>query len=283
MLKQIKKLVRYAIPVPVKKTLKYMYYSMLDVRDALLGKNNPDYPPHRLNFVGSADFVNVGNELMEHLKTVSALKPHESVLDIGSGIGRVAIPLTKYLSPEGRYEGFDIDRRGVQWCQQHITPKYPSFGFHYADLYNKFYNKSGKILAKDFKFPYPDATFDFAFATSVFTHMLHADVERYFAELHRVLKPGGRYFITFFLLNPEVRSRMEAGQTTANFLHRDEECKDSYFSHKSVKEAETAYEESWTRDALRRFGLDDKVEIHHGWWSGVKGMSYQDVITGNNR
>ena len=41
---------------------------------------------------------------------------------------------------------------------------------------------------------------DVAFLTSVFTHMLPEDVEHYLDELARVLKPGGRTLITWFLL-----------------------------------------------------------------------------------
>ena len=277
---KLKKIVRYAVPVCVKKSVKYHYYSALDLVDKCTGKFDPAYPPRRLNFVGSADFRNVGNEFVEHFKDVSHLGSQESVLDIGSGIGRIAIPLTKHLDPSSRYEGFDIDKRGVEWCQRNISPKCPNFQFTYVDIFNKYYNKHGTIAAREFVFPYEDNSFDFAFATSVFTHMLEQDVLQYLSELKRVLKPGGRYFITFFLLNDAVSARMAAGKTTASFVHKDPDCADAFYSHRDVKEAEIAYNQAWVEEALKAHGLSTNMQIHSGWWSGESGLSYQDVITG---
>lgn len=41
----------------------------------------------------------------------------------------------------------------------------------------------------EYRFPYPNESFDFVCSTSVFEHVL--DYERSFREIHRVLKPGG--------------------------------------------------------------------------------------------
>lgn len=41
-------------------------------------------------------------------------------MDIGSGIGRTAVPLTKFLNPDARYEGFDVVKKGVKWCNAKI-------------------------------------------------------------------------------------------------------------------------------------------------------------------
>lgn len=81
---------------------------------------------------------------------------------------------------------------------KNITPKYPNFNFQLADIYNKMYNPQGKYKASDYKFPYANETFDFVFLTSVFTHLLPQDMERYLSEIARVLKKNGRCFITFF-------------------------------------------------------------------------------------
>jgi SAM-dependent methyltransferase len=43
--------------------------------------------------------------------------------------------------------------------------------------------------------PWPDNTFDFVFATSVFEHV--ADQELAYSEIHRVLKPGGLFLNIF--------------------------------------------------------------------------------------
>ena len=41
------------------------------------------------------------------------LKPEHRVLDIGCGVGRVALPLTRYLT-SGTYDGFDIVKRWIR-------------------------------------------------------------------------------------------------------------------------------------------------------------------------
>ena len=54
------------------------------------------------------------------------------------------------------------------------------------------------------KLDFPDATFDFVCATSVFTHMLPAGVANYLREIRRVLRPGGRCLATFFVLRSDL-------------------------------------------------------------------------------
>src|SRR5437868_12657499 len=89
----------------------YLFAAHLDLRLWLTGKTDPELPPLRLRFVGVGDFRTVGDELKE-LLIRSGLKPSDRALDIGSGVGRVAIPLTRYLD-SGTYDGFDVVRRGV--------------------------------------------------------------------------------------------------------------------------------------------------------------------------
>jgi tRNA A58 N-methylase Trm61 len=46
------------------------------------------------------------------------IQPHYAVLDVGSGIGRMARPLTRFLNGAGAYYGFDIVKPGIQWCKK---------------------------------------------------------------------------------------------------------------------------------------------------------------------
>jgi len=58
-----------------------------------------------------------GRLFLPHLIELGELKPTHTVLDVGCGIGRVAIPLTKFLS-EGMYYGFDIVPSAITRCQK---------------------------------------------------------------------------------------------------------------------------------------------------------------------
>jgi len=61
--------------------------------------------------------------------------------------------MTEFLT--GRYEGFDIDKSGIEWCQSEYRDA-PNFAFHHADVFNARYNKTGQVAAKDFRFPFDD-------------------------------------------------------------------------------------------------------------------------------
>src|SRR5438132_12809377 len=126
-----------------------------------------------MRVVGMVDVLGIGEQLVNLLVHYGGLRRTDRVLDIGCGIGRVAIPLTHYLDPAASYDGFDIVKRGIEWCRRHITPRHPNFRFHLADLRSSEYRARGAD-ASHFPFPFADDWFDFAFATSLFTHLVLA-------------------------------------------------------------------------------------------------------------
>ena len=277
----LKKKFKYLLPVPVKKALKYVLYSFQDIMSSIKGTRPKGYPPKRLNFVGSNEFKKVGDEFAGYFKKLGELKPSDTVLDIGSGIGRMALPLTTYLT-DGKYCGFDIDKRGVQWCQKNISPRFPNFQFEYVDIFNKYYNKKGTIKADEFIFPYGDNQFDFIFATSVFTHMLPAQISQYLAEIKRVLKPGGTCFLTWFSIDEEAQENINNHTSRCNLKYTFDDY--GFYSHKSVPEAEIGYKESWIIDQMKNIHCHENLKIHHGSWANRKeSLSYQDIVISKKR
>lgn len=177
---------------------RYVRAVLTDARLFVTGQRDPDLPPHRYRRIGPGDFRKRGKELSD-LLVRHGLQSDHHVLDIGCGIGRVALGLTNVLAQEGSYEGFDVDARAILWCNQNLSPKYPHFRFTHANVAASRYNSEGRIAPAQFRFPYVDATFDFAFATSVFTHLDMNASRHYLREAHRVLRPGGILCITVFL------------------------------------------------------------------------------------
>ncbi len=154
-----------------------------------------------ISYVGQGDSLEVGRWYVEQFKMIGGLAPDDRVLDVGCGVGRMAIPLMEYLDG-GSYQGFDTSAAMVKWCQRNITKRDPRFTFTVASIQNRKYNPFGKIPAHQFVFPYEVDSFDFVFATSVFTHLDIRDARRYLSEISRVLSPGGTAFLTFFILRP---------------------------------------------------------------------------------
>jgi len=237
----------------------------------------PRPPEEMIRSVGG-QFSEAGEEYLPYFCELGGLRPTDQVLDIGCGVGRMAVKLAPFLQG-GAYEGFDIRRDVVEWCQQHITPAHPHARFAYVDLENGFYNRAGSTTtaASAFRFPYPAGSFDFVLLTSVFTHMLPAGVEQYLSEIVTVLKPGGVCFCTYFLLTPESLGLMQAGLSGPfTFTHRG----DGYRAIiPTAPEAALAYDERWVRDRYREHGLRVVEPVHYGSWCGrLDGLSLQDIV-----
>ena len=147
-----------------------------------------------------------------------------------------------------------------------------------ADLHNEFYNPRGKYQPENFRFPYEDNSFDFIFLTSVFTHLFPDAMRNYFSEIGRVLRPGGRSFITYLLVNPESTALIREGKSRFDFVHKLNGC---WTAFPDNPEAGLAFDEAAIRNCY------DGGQIHieklmHGRWCGRQSEygGFQDVIIG---
>lgn len=205
----------------------------------------------------------------------TGLTPEGNILDIGCGIGRLAVPLTRYLGNQGRYEGFDIVKTGIDWCNKNIASKYPNFHFLWVNLKNDLYNLSTDQESTSFIFPYKKNSFNSIVLTSVFTHMIPNDVKHYLKQINNVLHPNGKCMATFFILNEEIKVKMNENKTEFNFKYPYE---GYYLMDSKVKEANVAYEEALLYAMIDECGL--KINsLHRGRWTGHKNsLDFQDVV-----
>jgi SAM-dependent methyltransferase len=204
------------------------------------------------------------------------LQPDNAVLEPGCGTGRMARPLTGYLSAEGSYDGFDVVPDVVETCIKEIGSDHPNFRFQHVDVHNGDYNFKGSLDPTSFAFPYADESFDFVFLTSVFTHMLPPDVRHYMDEIRRVLRQGGRSLMTFLLLNSESLAAIEAGKTNRKFRHQGEGYR---YDIAARPEAAVAYPEDGALLLIEDAGLVLDGPVHYGRWTGREpAAAGQDVV-----
>lgn len=272
MLRILRKLVPRRVKVAIRRELERRE------RVRLFGALAPMVPPVELLFDGPgslAEFKANGDEFLRIYRDVCGLRPDERMLDVGSGIGRKTLPLTQYFNSSASYDGIDVSDVGVDWCRKTITPRFGNFRFARIDVYNRLYNPTGTCPPSEYEFPFADESFTFAMLGSVFTHMLPKDVERYLSEVSRVLKPGGRCLITYFLLNGESRASIASGASALPFNDVDE----PYATiSNETPEAAIALDEELVATLYRRFGLE-VVRIDYGSWCGrQRFLSYQDLI-----
>lgn len=126
-----------------------------------------------------------------------------AILDFGCGSGRLLRWWADVSGPQ--IHGCDYNRRLVSWCDAH-----PEFA---------------EVRATELAppLPYDDASFDFLYALSVFTHLTIDLSDRWFAEIARIVKPGGLFWFTVHgesytdrLLASE-RDRFDTGEPIVHF------------------------------------------------------------------
>ncbi len=249
---------RVRIPPSVRRFL----YFIMDVVDRL---KNPGslVPPRSLRFHPAPVFLETGKKYKNILIEYCDLHPDHRILDIGSGEGRAAIPLTGYLSGDGEYWGVDTRKESIEWCQKRITSKYKNFYFQHWDIFNQQYNPQGSLRAEGFTFMFDDERFDIVFLMSVFTHMRPETVNHYLGEISRVLKVGGKCLFTIFLLTEEFKSFSSPG---INYLDFKNENEDYSIADREENEFSTAFREGFILDLLEQYPLELVQRKRPGTW-----------------
>jgi len=266
-----------ALPRQLRWILRKMYLAPVDLADRLTGRHDPRLPPKSHVFTGApVDFAASGRRTLETICSITDVSPSSRILDVGCGVGRLAIAMPDFLDANGGYEGFDIVPEGIEWCKQHIVGPHDNIHFTLADVYNKEYNPKGSRQPADYQFPYEDESFDAAVLLSVFTHMLPADVDRYVGEIARVLKKNGQICASYSIITPESLQLMATGRGSRHFKYN---LGSHWINSKKVPELGVAYDERYLRGIYSKHGLSDPPDIYYGRWCGrSRGLDTQDVV-----
>lgn len=113
------------------------------------------------------------------------LQPGHTLLDVGCGALRGGIRFVEFLDT-GHYAGLDINESLINAGHRELE---------LAGLAGK---KPLLLVDSEFKVSRFGMQFDFAIAQSVFSHLPVNHICACLLNMAHVLKPGGRFFVTFF-------------------------------------------------------------------------------------
>ena len=121
----------------------------------------------------------------DHVRTMLAIaessgyRPSagDRILDLGCGAGRMIRHLAP-LAADCEIWGADISAEHIQWCKARLSPP-----FRFA------------TTTKVPHLPFEDRSFALVYCGSLFTHIDDL-ADAWLLELHRILAPGGRLFVT---------------------------------------------------------------------------------------
>jgi SAM-dependent methyltransferase len=207
------------------------------------------------------------------------------MLDVGCGTGRVYLATLPYLTADDRYTGLDVNEKFLAICRKQYPD--PRVDWYHLDTKNSFYAKGVKQSQAPWDFK--DKSFNLVTAVSVWTHFSEDDWIYYLNEVSRVLKPGGRAIITFFILDEEYTKSLPKRNDDISKFYPQPKSKwifdmpaygSSDFLHPknvSVPEVAIGVRESRFKVAVDEAGLVVK-DYRPGCWKEQPGYIFQDVV-----
>jgi SAM-dependent methyltransferase len=144
------------------------------------------YDPAELAWLperATRSFAGVGNP-----HSIVDIQPGETVLDIGSGAGTDLLLAARRTGPNGRAIGVDMTEEMIAACREAAREA----GLEHVEV------RKGDLHA----LPVEDASVDVVISNGVLN--LAYDKERAFAEVFRVLRPGGRLQLADIVVKEEL-------------------------------------------------------------------------------
>jgi len=126
-----------------------------------------------------------------------------TVLDLGSGAGIDCFIAAQLVGPQGRVIGVDMTAEQLEVARRNIAPIMENIGYSQPNV--EFLE--GRIE----EIPVESGSVDVVISNCVIN--LSDNKERVFAEIHRVLKPGGEFYISDIVADRRIPARLQQDTT----------------------------------------------------------------------
>lgn len=206
------------------------------------------------------------------------------MLDVGCGVGRLYLAAKPYLLDGGAYHGIDVGRDFIDICKARYRE--PNVSFTHLDVANGYYAKDVAEAAPK-RWPIADAANNFITALSVWTHLREEDFRFYLHEVSRVLAPGGRAMLTFFILDDLYRPEKKTDAQSAYYPQPMSKWVFGEPAYQSKEWFTTAWADvpevaiAVPYDTFQREVADaglNVVRYYPGQWKDQPGLAFQDVV-----
>jgi len=138
----------------------------------------------------TGDFTAIGLEFLRHFIGIGGLEPNERVLDVGCGIGRMAIPLTRYLGAEGFLRRIRHRRRGHRVVPDADHSAFSSVPFHGRRRLQRPVSSRRQVPSAGLRLSISSRVVRFRFShIGVHAHAA-CDIDNYVRQIARVLRPA---------------------------------------------------------------------------------------------
>ncbi|WP_170294728.1 class I SAM-dependent methyltransferase [Roseospira navarrensis] len=207
------------------------------------------------------------------------------ILDVGCGVGRLYLAARPSMNEEDHYTGLDLSKRCIDICKS--TYKEDNATFVYYSTNNSYYkSKEANNLQP---WPLEDNSFNMVTALSVWTHLREEDWVFYLSEVKRVLSPGGKAVISFFVLDKDYDAALPRKTDEISPYYPQQKNKwifdkGAYGSKNwlcpawvSVPEVAIGVREHAFLDAIEKAGLRIS-RFHSGSWKDQPALFFQDIV-----
>ena len=212
-----------------------------------------------------------------------SLRPGMSVVEIGCGVGRDAIPLHERIGDSGTYLGIDVIEDSISWCKNNITARWPGFTFNHFDVWSQGYNPDGKLRTEDVAIARDDGSVDIFILQSVFTHLFADAMVHYLAEMKRTLKASGQAFLTAFVVDEarlhHVQNREDSNLRQSKLKFKSRLADGLYTNNVNYPEVAVAVPMDVLESMLNKTGMRLARPVDFGYWAADRSSHHaQDIL-----